>query len=216
MAYKFFSQKLLDSNDLDLTQVFPERQEMARESNNVTYSLLDIVLFLRDRTENFKFSDAQYVDLDNAISEIINRYYKSKNETNPFIKKEDIDEAALDEFKGEAPKEAFVIKDGEVKSKGEVKAAPIKESKAKAKTKVEAKLAESVVKTIEEDAVQSFKKTLDKYQMLIDNKSFDEDDIDALLVSIKKKLKAFYAFDDDQESIEMAKLAEQFINKNSK
>jgi len=204
-AYKFFSQKLLDSTDLDLTQVFPERQEMARESNNVTYNLLDIVLFLRDRTENFKFSDAQYVDLDNAISEIINRYYKSKNQTNPFIKKEDIDEAALDEFKGEAPPEAFVIKDGDVKSKGEVKAAPI--SKKKSAEKV-------VEKVVVESRVEKHKKNLEKYQDLIDT-VFDEQETKELLDKLDKN-RIGYEILDEPEYTEMAKLSEEFINKNTK
>jgi len=211
MAYKFFSQKLLEGSDkIDLSQVFPEKQEMAREQNNVTYSLLDIVLFLRDRTENFKFSDAQYVDLDNAISEIINRYYKSKNETNPFIKKEDIDEAALDEFKGEAPKEAFVIKDGEVKSKGEVKAAPIKESKAKAKTKVEAKPATPTLSKIEK-----LKLDLEKYQNLFDDDILDEDEKNAILDKLRKKKDAYEVFDDEPEYVEMAKMVDEFLNKNA-
>jgi hypothetical protein len=131
MAYKYFTEKLLSNDMLDLSTVFPEKQEMARESNNVSYNLTDIVLFLKDRTENFKRVEAQYVDLDNAISEIVNKFYKSKGEKNPFV--EEIDEESLEEFQSKTPREAAIVEKGELKSKGAPKAAPDVEKKKSTK-----------------------------------------------------------------------------------
>jgi len=209
MAYKFFTQKLLDSDDLDLTQVSPEKQEIAREQNNVTYNLLDIAIFLRDRTENFKFSDAQYVDLDNAIAEIVNRYYKSKNEENPFTK-EEVDLEGLEEFESEVPKEAFVAKAGEVKAKGVSKGAPGKKKKEEPKEEAKKPETEKVSK------VDNLKKSLEKYQNLIDDAVLDEEDIKSLLETLRKNKEGYEVFDDEPEFVEMAKLNEEFINKNSK
>ena len=59
MAYKYFSQQLLTKNLLDLSEVFPQKQEIAKEQNNVAYNLGDIVLYLQEVTENFKFTDAK-------------------------------------------------------------------------------------------------------------------------------------------------------------
>jgi hypothetical protein len=125
MAYKFFTQKLLSENALDLNQVFPEKQNDAREANNVAYTLADIVLFLKDRTEDFKFADAQYVDLDNAISEIVNKYYKSKSLPNPFLVNMDEDEE-IKKFRGEVPREAAIVEEGAIKGKGVAKPAKSK------------------------------------------------------------------------------------------
>lgn len=115
MAYKYFTEKLLSSDVLDLSTVFPEKQELARDSNNVSYNLTDIALFLKDRTENFKRIESQYIDLDSAISQIVEKYYKSKGEKNPFVT--DLDEESLEEFQSKTPREAAIVDKGEIKAR---------------------------------------------------------------------------------------------------
>ena len=122
MAYKFFSQQLLSKNILNLSDVFPEKQNLAKETTNVSYDLGDIVLYLQDVTENFRFSDTKYVELDNAIQSIIDKYYKSINKMNPF--RSDLDTMALAQLDaGTVPREAAVVKEGSIKGKGAAKAA---------------------------------------------------------------------------------------------
>lgn len=225
MAYKFFSQKLLSNPEiLDLSQVFSEKQEMAREQNNVSYNLADIVLFLQDRTENFKFAEAQYIDLDNAISEIVNKFYKSKGEKNPFV--DDIDEEALKQFEaGVVPREAAIVEEGKIKGKGMAKPAPDVKGKAKpapaskekpaaapAAPKTEVKVAASV-----SDKVQKFKDELAKRQEIFDDVYDDEEKADFIEL-MRKKLEAdeFIAEDGDEYFIERVKILKDFIQKNSK
>jgi hypothetical protein len=208
MAYKFFSQKLLSNQEVDLSQVFPEKQEMAREQNNVSYNLADIVLFLQDRTENFKFAEAQYIDLDNAISEIVNKYYKSKGEKNPFLN--DIDDESLSQFEsGVIPREAAIVEEGKIKGKGIAKPAP--DFKGKAST-----TASSVSPSIS-DKVQKFKDELAKRQEIFDDVYDDEEKAD-FIVLMRKKMEAdeFIAEDGDEYFIERVKILKDFIQKNSK
>lgn len=214
MAYKFFSQKLLSNQELDLSQVFPEKQEMAREQNNVSYNLADIVLFLQDRTENFKFAEAQYIDLDNAISEIVNKYYKSKGEKNPFLN--DIDEESLSQFEsGVIPREAVIVEEGKIKGKGIAKPAP--DVKGKAQSAEKAPEPKSASVTSISDKVQKFKDELAKRQEIFDDVYDDEEKAD-FIVLMRKKMEAdeFIAEDGDEYFIERVKILKDFIQKNSK
>jgi len=123
MAYKYFTQKLLKTNVLDLVSVFPEKQELSREQNNVSYNLADIAIYLQDSTQNFKNIEPQYIDLDNAISEIVNKYYISIGEVNVFLDDIEVEEVS---FYGATPREGVIVEKGEQKGKGAPKAAPIK------------------------------------------------------------------------------------------
>lgn len=212
MAYKFFSQKLLSSNQLDLTQVFPEKQEVARESNNVSYNLADIVLFLKDRTEDFKFVEGQYIDLDNAISEIVNKYYKSKGEKNPFI--DDIDEDALKEFEaGVVPREAVIVEDGKQKGKGVAKPAPTKETKKSKEPKEKIVEEVKVVETGTSDKVNKFKEELAKRKEIYDD-VYDDDEKKEFKELMEKKLEAdeFIAEDGDEYFVARVEILKEFIN----
>jgi len=119
MRYKYFSPELLESN-IDLNQVFPDKQEMAKQRNAVSYGFLDIVLYLKEQTDNFSKQENQWIDLDNAIYKIVDNWYRFKGEPNPFLKA--VPSAILQGFiEGKVPKEAVVIKDGTAKGKGIVK-----------------------------------------------------------------------------------------------
>ena len=116
MKYKYFSQELLDRKDiLNLSDVFTEQQLLAQDTLNVSYGLMDIVLYLKDVTKDFTYVDLKYVDLDSAIRSIVSKYYNKKGETNPFSK----ESMALSGFEeGQPPREAVVVKDGTMKGKG--------------------------------------------------------------------------------------------------
>jgi hypothetical protein len=116
MKYKYFSQELLDRKDvLDLSNVFTEQQLLAQDTLNVSYGLMDIVLYLKDVTKDFTYVDLKYVDLDSAIRSIVSKYYNKKGEKNPFSK----EDMALSGFEeGQPPREAVEVKDGKMKGKG--------------------------------------------------------------------------------------------------
>lgn len=132
MSYRYFSQQLIDKKLLDLSQVFPDKQADAQKMGNVDYNLSDIVLYLQDVTDNFKLSDRKYIDLDNAVLSIIEKYYKSIGQPNPFEK---IDSLAVKEDKDEIPREAAIVDKGKTTSKGVVKKESKKEEPKKAVTK---------------------------------------------------------------------------------
>lgn len=202
MAYKYFTEKLLSSDTLDLSTVFPEKQELARESNNVSYNLTDIAVFLKDRTENFKRVESQYIDLDNAISEIVNKFYKKKGEKNPFV--EDLDEESLEEFQSKTPREAAIVEKGEIKSKGAPKAAPDVEKK-----KSESKKSEKKVESKDD----SRKKILDELESVKDSFTlFGESEQDEIIGDYEIEISALELLDDDEEAqLRLKILRDEFI-----
>lgn len=123
---KYFVERLIAKN-VNLDEVLPEQQKSAQTRNNVTYNLADVVMYMRDATENFKIKTAEFIDMDEAIKEIMKKYYKSKNIPNPF----ELPEEQEDDFEGETPKEPLEVKDGKTKAKGAPKAAPVVEKAEK-------------------------------------------------------------------------------------
>jgi hypothetical protein len=208
MAYKFFSQKLLSSNQLDLTQVFPEKQEIARDQNNVSYNLADIVLFLKDRTEDFKFVEGQYIDLDNAINEIVNKYYKSIGEKNPFI--DDIDEESLKQFEaGVVPREAVIVEEGKQKGKGIAKPAPSQEPKKSKESKVKEVIVEEV--KLSEKGIK-FKNDLQfQKEVLYDDVDDAQKENYKLLMQEKLEANELMADDGDEDFVERVQILKEFI-----
>jgi len=201
MAYKYFTEKLLSNDMLDLSTVFPEKQEMARESNNVSYNLTDIVLFLKDRTENFKRVEAQYVDLDNAISEIVNKFYKSKGEKNPFV--EEIDEESLEEFQSKTPREAAIVEKGELKSKGAPKAAPDVEKKKSAKA--------------EDPRIVKFKQELADRKEIFDDVYDDAEKADFIqLLQDKLDIDSDFADEGEEYFVQRVEILKNFIKQLKK
>ena len=207
MAYKFFTQKLLSENALDLNQVFPEKQNDAREANNVAYTLYDIVLFLKDRTEDFKFADAQYVDLDNAISEIVNKYYKSKSLPNPFLVNMDEDEE-IKKFRGEVPREAAIVEEGAIKGKGVAK--PAKNKVVEVKEIESIAMAEPVKSDMSK--VDKFRDELLKRKEIYDD-VYDDDEKKDFRELMEKKLEAdeFIAEDGDEYFVQRVNILKDFI-----
>jgi len=221
MAYKYFTQQLVDKKLLDLSEVFPQKQEIAKEQNNVAYNLMDIVIYLQKVTENFKFTDAKYIDLDQAIKAIINKYYVSIGQKNPFDT--DIDLAALEQFKeGVVPREAAIVKEGEIKGKGVAKPAPskvkeIKEEVREVKTKAPSEVA---VDKADDVKIQQFRNSLENLQMLFDDSTLEEQE-DLIKSQIKRASGLeFFIEDSEGEDVELQKeqlkLLRNFISKNTK
>ena len=229
MAYKYFSQQLLTKNLLDLSEVFPQKQEIAKEQNNVAYNLGDIVLYLQEVTENFKFTDAKYIDLDQAIKAIVNKYYVSIATKNPF----DSEIEALSELEvGVVPREAAIVKEGEVKGKGVAKPAPsrvkevvelVEEAPKKStpkKEKVTPAPSEAAIEKADDVKIQQFKNTLDNLQMLFDDSTPEEQQ--DLISSQTKRADGleFFIEDSEGEDVSFQKeqltLLRQFIANNSK
>jgi hypothetical protein len=223
MAYKYFSQQLVDKNLLDLSEVFPQKQEIAKEQNNVAYNLMDIVIYLQKVTENFKFTDAKYIDLDQAIKAIINKHYVSIGQKNPFDN--GIDLAALDQFKeGVVPREAAIVKDGELKGKGVAKPAPskvkeVKEDVKEVKVKTPAP-SEVAIDKADDVKIQQFRNSIENLQMLFDDSTLEEQE--DLIKSQLKRANGLQFFIEDSEGEDVTFQKEQleilrkFISKNTK
>jgi hypothetical protein len=212
MAYKYFTEQLLSSG-VDLSDVFPEKQEIARENGNVSYNLGDIAMYIKDVTENFKKSENHYIELDNAISEIVNKWYKSKGEKNPFIP--EIDSELAKEFSSTTPREAAIVDKGDIKSKGTPKAAPdVAKPKAAKEPKVKEVVEEvKVVETGKSDKVNKFKEELSKRKEIYDD-VYDDDEKKDFKELMEKKLEAdeFIAEDGDEYFVERVKILKDFIN----
>ena len=203
MAYKYFTEKLL-SRDIDLSQVFSEKQQISRESNNVSYNLGDIALFVKDKTENFKRAESQYVDLDNAMSEIISKWYKSQNKKNPFV--DDLDDS-IEEFKSKNPREAAIVDKG-IKSKGAPKGAP--DVKApKAASEVKAPKAEMQT---EDPRITKFKKELANQKEGLFDDGDDNEKADFIkFIEDKLEIDSDIAEDGDEYFVNRVQILKDFI-----
>ena len=115
-TYDFFSKQLIGSDKINLSDVFTSVQGDARQALNVSYGLSDIVVYLQDVTQDFKRTERQYIDLDNAIQSIVFKYYESKNQSNPF-KSNTTGVVQVDQ----GPREAVSIKEGKSKGKGKAR-----------------------------------------------------------------------------------------------
>jgi hypothetical protein len=188
MAYKYFTEKLLKSDVLDLTSVFPDKQELSREQNNVSYNLADIAIYLKDVTQNFKNIEPQYVDLDNAISEIVNKHYISIGEPNVFLEDVEVEEVVFD---GATPREGVIVEKGEQKLKGAPKAAP---SKAPLKTVAKG----TPKKTKVDEDIDKFKEELfSQREIFVD--VFDEKDRAEFIDILQADLSGSEILADDDE-----------------
>jgi hypothetical protein len=195
MAYKYFTQQLVNKNILDLTSVFPDKQKIAQDRSQVSYNLGDVVLYLKDITDDFKVTDNKYIDLDNAIREIIVKYYKSIGiEKNPITT--GTDDEAVKELETTTTREAYVVEDGKQKGKGVGKSAPKKEK-------------------LEDEKISKFKKELSNRQLLMD--VYDDQEKADFIELMKKKLSAdeIFAEDGDYYFVQRVEILKDFINKNS-
>jgi hypothetical protein len=194
MAYKYFTELLIDKNLVNLSDVFPDKQKMAQERSQVSYNLGDVVIYLQDVTNDFKNSDSKYIDLDNAIREIIVKYYKSIGiEKNPF----EVQDKEISDYESNVPREAFTVEDGKIKGKGVANPAPKKEINV-------------------DDKINQFKKQLEKLQDIFDNVYDDQEKAEQVDL-LKKKLSGdeILAEDGDEYSIRRIEILTDFINKNS-
>ena len=92
MAYKYFTKELLSkSNEIDLANIFPEKQESAKTQLGTNYSLPQIADWIRDSTDNFKKQENYIIDLDLAVRKLVFKYYDSTNKPNPFSEEIDFD-----------------------------------------------------------------------------------------------------------------------------
>jgi hypothetical protein len=93
MAYKYFTKELLaKSNEVDIANIFADKQNLAKEKLNTNYSLPQIVDWVKENTNNFKKSENYFIDLDQAIKRVVFKYYESTNKVNPFADSVQIEE----------------------------------------------------------------------------------------------------------------------------
>lgn len=211
MAYKYFTEQLLSSG-IDMSDVFPEKQEIARENNNVSYNLGDIAIYIKDVTDNFKVTENHYIELDNAISEIVAKWYKSKGEKNPFVDEIDT-EAALKEFASTTPREAAIVEKGDIKSKGAPKSAPSKTKEVKEEVKEKQKSKEKIVEEekLSEKGIKFKNDLLFQKEVLYDDVDDAQKDSYKSLLQVKLDANELMADDGDEDFVERVKILKDFI-----
>jgi hypothetical protein len=84
MAYKI---KQLIDNGFDFNTLFPEKQEEARKSTLLNYSVQEIVDFLKSQTQDFTQDFPLAKDLDKAIY----RLYEKKMDLEKDVEKEEVE-----------------------------------------------------------------------------------------------------------------------------
>lgn len=196
-TYNFFSKQLINGGDkINLSDVFTEIQDEAKKALNLGYGLGDIVLYLQDVTQDFTRAERQYVDLDQAIQSIVFKYYKYKNEKNPF-KSNETRVVQLEE----GPREAVVIKEGKSKAKGAAKSAKsifkVDEPPTKAKEAAPAPVPEAVVSEVsvpinEDEEIVYLKELLNQAE---EDKDDDPDTIENIA---SQTMVAFGALEQDK------------------
>lgn len=236
MAFNYFSKQLVDTDKIDLSQVFPDKQRDAMNKQRVSYGLQDIVVYIKDATEDFRFYDPKYAELDNGIREIIDKWYKSTGETNPFDKYAPKKGKTPEYKEGVVPKEPIIVdaKEQTVKAMGvtapkEAPAdkpdvppmpPPFREKDVDADTAVK-EITKEEAEALLMQKIDKFKKELDNRQFLIDDyvDSNMADEKEDMLNKAKKNLQGIkdlieddMADDFDKKRYEM--LAD-FIQKNS-
>ncbi len=220
MAFNYFSKQLLGTDKIDLAAVFPDKQQVAKDKQRVSYGLEDIVYYLKDATEDFKFYDPKYAELDGGVKEVVNKYFISTGQDNPFEQYGPKIGLTPEYKKGVVPKEPFVVeKDKEgFKVKGKGISAPQEEL-------VDASTEVAIQKVADEDAatalmlkIDNFKKILDNRQMLIDDEQDATEREDMLktnmrqLTGLKELIEDGLADEFDKKRYE---LLSDFIQKNS-
>lgn len=111
MAYRYFSEKLIGQDKLDLSSVFPEKVRGIQQVMGINFGLPEIVLFIKQRSQDFKSEDKYLVELDFATKEIIKSWYKSIKQSNPFETKDAIDEMLDKTQQGAKPRDAVTTTD---------------------------------------------------------------------------------------------------------
>jgi hypothetical protein len=200
MAYNYFSAQLLKS-DLDLNAVFPLVQESAKNQENLGYGLPEVVSYIKDATNNFKLSDARMIDLDSGVRDVVDRYYISIDQKNPFVS----DITSTPTFavyeKGTKPRDAVSVPKTE---KEEVKETKEESIQQKAEDVLMAK-------------IESFKKELAGRQFLIDES--DPEEKEDIMSKIKKRFIGTEIMIEEGDADEFDKaryeLLKEFIAKNS-
>jgi len=224
MAFNYFSKQLLNTDKIDLAAVFPEKQQVAKNNQRVSYGLEDIILYIKEATEDFKFYDQKYAELDAGVKELINKYFISIGKDNPF-EQFGPKQGLTPEYKeGVVPKESVVVekdKDGLYKVTGKGVKAPPKEV-AKVATEI------AIQKVADEDAATALLNKVDKYKKELANRQDLLDDFVSIgevsekedlmkkyqnqLMGLKDLIEDEVADDFDKEKY---KLLSDFIQKNS-
>ena len=129
MAHKYFTEKLIGQNRLDLADVFTDKVRSLQQVMSIDFGLPEIVMFIKQRSQDFKSSDNYLKELDYAVQSIVDTYYKSIRESNPFVTKDDT--AVTEKYqKGVKPRDAVTVDaEGKIAKRPSTEPAPSRKSK---------------------------------------------------------------------------------------
>lgn len=220
MAFNYFSKQLLGTDKINLSEVFPEKQQVAKDKQRVSYGLEDVVLYLKDATEDFKFYDPKYAELDNGIRDVVDKYFISIGKENPFVMYGGKKQELTPEYKkGIVPKESMVVDKAGVKGKGIT--APSEELVEETPQEAVKKVAIETAETALMSKIDKFKKELANRQDLMDDyvsigETSEKDD---MIRTAKNQLQGLKDLIEDDLADDFDKerytLLSDFIQKNS-
>lgn len=87
--------KQLIEQNVDFTEIYPEKQASVRENTGLDFDLNGIVLFLQKQTNNFTIDNTIAKDLDEAIFKL---YEQSQREKSPEKQPEKTEEESRQEW----------------------------------------------------------------------------------------------------------------------
>ncbi len=190
--YKFVSREILERNDLiDLDLVFPEAQRLAKERGKVAFGLNEIVLYIKDQTFNFSATTLNLIDLDQALAAVVDSYFKSKDEVNPYKDQIQTAKAQL--------KTPVTVKDGVIQTR--TLDTPPKEA-----------VAVKEVKKLTLTPLEKIKKRIDDWKFFVD------EDLDFDFAEAREVYEfnlEISEIDDSDENIEIVSLLKGFLEENN-
>jgi hypothetical protein len=175
--------------------------------------MMDTILnvgLTQEIVDNFKNTEQQYIDLDSAISEIINKWYKSQGKPNPFVQVSAVDE----EFDSTNPRESAIVDSGKIKSKGTPASAPRKTKEKVEEVKVvevtEPELSDS-------EKIEKLKVDLERARQIYYD-VLDEEEQATYLSNLEKRLVGaeMMAEDGDEYLVQRYNILKDFANSYKK
>ena len=190
MAYKYFTSQLVNS-DLQLDTVFPELQEEAKNTLNVSYGLAEIAMYLQDVTNDFQKTDVRFIDFDNAFQSIVDKWFKKTNQKNPFTP---IERGVQKVEKGQKPRGGVEI--GGKKKKSIFAVEPTKEEQTLEAPPVE-EIPETIVE-LPETIVE-----LPPVDLPVEEAVFNQDEEKEILMGIISQVEEMPELADDADTMQL-------------
>jgi len=179
MTHKYFTQKLIGQDILDLSNVFTDKIRTIQSTLSINFGLPEIVMFIQQRSNDFTTADTFLKELDFAVQSIIDTYYKSIQKPNPFITKKDNEDILQKRQQGAKPRDAVTTTEaGRVVKKGTTEPEPEEPKRGRGRPP---KKVEEVVEEPQDFDENEIREAIEALQILADDGDEEaQEAIDAL------------------------------------